>query len=303
MPEIFSSNVKELCKSLQDNCPSETKFNDPGSVETLRACAEFAKNRPENIPHDRKFIQTLINFSLYGTPPKASKYAVGILMAAASERKEMHIKDLLEKTTSDWTYGENHFLSKLATISQLSLMDSKLADDVSDAILDITTQQILLQVRTPASSTDPSWQSEAELDEECQAKLWAIKILVNRLRGIEDPETAKENSVPVFKLLNALIYKEGEMSKQKDTPSSHRSHLRLVAGTSTNISTFPKAQLTPLFSILPASCKIHTQSMMFVGLLLMHGHSSIYVEDLHQQTSRQFPHSHRFQSARTCRTG
>ena len=229
MPEIFSSNVKELCKSLQENAPSETKANDPGSVETLRACAEFAKNRPGDVPHDRKFIQTLINFALYGTPPKVAKYAVRILMAA-SDRKEMHVKDLLEKTITDWKYGEDYFLTKLATISQLSIMDSKFTEEISDEILDITTQQVLLKVRTPAQDTDASWQSDTELDEECQAKLWAIKVLVNRLRGTEDLDSAKQIAVPVFKLLNALVVKEGEISKQSDTPKAHKSRLRLLAG-------------------------------------------------------------------------
>lgn len=231
MPKIFSSNVEELCKSLQENAPSETKANDPGSVETLRACAEFAKNRPKDIPHDRKFVQTLINFALYGTPPKAAKYAVSTLMAA-SDRKEMHTKDLLEKTTTGWKYGEDHFLTKLATVSQLSIMDAKFADEISDQILEITTQQVLLKVRTPAQDTDPSWQSDSELDEECQAKLWAIKVLVNRLRGTEDPDAAKQTAAPVFKLLNALVLKEGEISKQNDTPKAHKARLRLLAAQS-----------------------------------------------------------------------
>ena len=231
MPKIFSSNVAELCKSLQENAPSETKVNDPGSVETLRACAEFAKNRPQDIPHDRKFIQTLIHFALYGTPPKAAKYAVSILIAA-SDRKEMHAKDLLEKSTTDWKYGEDHFLARLATISQLSVMDAKFADEISDKILEITTQQVLLQVRTRANDTDPSWQPDSELDDECQAKLWSIKVLVNRLRGAEDPEVAKETAAPVFKLLNALILKEGEISKQNNTPKAHKARLRLLAAQS-----------------------------------------------------------------------
>ncbi|KAG0647636.1 Precocious dissociation of sisters 5 [Hyphodiscus hymeniophilus] len=231
MPKIFSSNVKELCKTLQDNAPSDVKANDPGSVETLRACAEFAKSRPEDIPQDRKFVQTLNNYALYGTPPKAAKYAVSILMAA-SDRKEMHAKELLEKTTTDWKYGEDHFLTKLATISQLSVMDSHFADELSDEILDITTQQILLKVRLAAQDTDPSWQTDVDLGEECQAKIWAIKILVNRLRGTEDPEAAKQIAKPVFKLLNALIFNEGEISKQKDTPKAHKSRLRLQAAQS-----------------------------------------------------------------------
>ena len=70
------------------------------------------------------------------------------------------------------------------------------------------------------------------MDEECEAKCWALKILVNRLRSLEDVETAKQVAGPVYKLVNALIAREGELSKKNDTPKHHKSRLRLLAATS-----------------------------------------------------------------------
>ncbi|KAM3083145.1 Sister chromatid cohesion protein pds5 [Clarireedia jacksonii] len=229
-PQVLTANIKELCKTLEDEAPSETQTNDPGTIATLKACAVFAKSKTESksLPKDRKFVSTLINYALYGTPPRAAKYAVTLLMAA-TERKEMHIKDLLDKTTKDWKYGGDHYLTKLAAISQLQLLGAKIAEDYNDDILEITTQNILLKVRTPAKETDPLWQSDDELDEECQAKCWALKILVNKLRTVETPEEAKIVAQPVYKLLHALIVGNGEISKQKDTPQHHKSRLRLLA--------------------------------------------------------------------------
>jgi sister-chromatid-cohesion protein PDS5 len=227
-PLIFEASVKELCKSLQEQVPSATKPNLPGSVDTLKALASFAKSPENKIPKDRKFVSTLLNFAKYGTPPKAAKYAVSILMASA-DRKEMHTKDLLDSATQDWEYGGDHFLTKLATICQLTLLDPKTVEDANDEILDITTHQILLQTRTSKSDDDPAWQAESELDEECQAKCWALKTLVNRLRTTTDLETAKKLAIPVYKLLNALIVKNGELSKQNDTPIHHKARLRLLA--------------------------------------------------------------------------
>ena len=181
-PLIFEASVKELCKSLQEQAPSETKTSTPESVDTLKALASFAKSPENKIPKDRKFISALISFAMFGTPPKAAKYAVSILMAAATDRKEMHTKDLLDASATEWEYGGDHFLTKLATICQLTLLDPKTVEDSNDEILDITTQQVLLQTRKPGSEDDPLWQSDAELDEECQAKCLAIKTLVNRLR-------------------------------------------------------------------------------------------------------------------------
>ncbi|APA14981.1 hypothetical protein SS1G_13681 [Sclerotinia sclerotiorum 1980 UF-70] len=228
-PQVLTANIKELCKTLEDEAPTETKENEPGTVATLKACAVFAKSKTESksLPKDRKFTQTLVNYASFGTPPKAAKYAITLLMAA-TDRKEMHAKDILEKSSKDWKYGEGHFLTKLAAISQLQLLSPKIADDYSNEILEITTKNLLLQVRTPAKDTDPSWQNDDELDEECQAKCWALKILVNRLRTVEEAEI-KTVAQPVYKLLNTLIVNDGELSKKQDTPRHHKSRLRLLA--------------------------------------------------------------------------
>lgn len=226
-PEIFQASVKELCKAIVDSAPSETKANDPGSVDFLKALASFAKDGNNKIPSDRKFVQALKDFALYGTPAKVAKYAISIL--TTTERKELHLKDLLDKSVEDWTYGSKHFLTKLATLSQLTLMDPKSTEDASDEILDITTTKVLLKTQTAKSDDDPEWQADGEVDQECEAKSWALKTLVNRLRTTEDAETAKKLSIPVFKVLNALIVKDGELSKQNDTPKHHKARLRLLA--------------------------------------------------------------------------
>lgn len=228
-PHIFKAQVNELCKLLQGQAPTETRANDLGSVETLKACAAYARKYPGEVPHDRKFVQALVSFAQYGEPPKAAKYAVSILMAAA-ERKEMHAKDLLQKSTKDWSYGCDHFLTKLATIGQLRLLEPNAFEEaINNDILDIATKQILLQVRTEARDSDQSWQDESVLDDECQAKCLAIKILANQLRVTKEPDIARKFAVPVFKLLNTLVAQEGEISNSATTPAHHKSRLRLGA--------------------------------------------------------------------------
>ncbi|KAG9245402.1 armadillo-type protein [Calycina marina] len=228
MPDIFKNNIKELCAILHDDVPSDTKENTPNSVETLRTLAQFAKARPADLPKDRKFIQTLVLFGIYGVPARSAKYAVNILVVA-TDRKEMYVKDLLEKSTTDWTYGEDHCLTKLATISELSLLEPEYTDEANDQILEITTQELLLKVRTPNKATDPAWQPISDIDEECEAKCWALQILVNRVRGISEQEKARELGGPVMKVLNTLIFKNGELSKNNDTPRHHKARLTLKA--------------------------------------------------------------------------
>ncbi|KAI9801108.1 MAG: hypothetical protein M1833_002976 [Piccolia ochrophora] len=228
-PEVFKGHVKELCGLLEAQAPSDKQPNEAGAVDTLKACAGYAQRFPSEMPQDRKFLQSLVNFALFGTPPAAGKHAVTIIMAAA-EKKEMYAKDLVQKCTKGFKYGSKNFLVQLATLSQLMLKAPAEVSDDNDDVVDIAIKEILLKVRAPVDTDEDSWASDDELDDECKAKLWALRILVNRLRSHSDTSTLREVAQPVFQLLNTLISKMGELSKKKDTPPNHRSRLRLLAG-------------------------------------------------------------------------
>lgn len=227
-PQVFKAHVQELCSILQEQAPTASKQNEAGTLDTLKACAAFAKKFPKDMPQERTFFQSLVNYALYGSPPATAKYAVTIIMACV-EKKEMYAKDLLQKSIKSFTYGSNHFLSRLATLSQLVRLASTEAEEESDAIVDIAIKEVLLKVRHPAQPDQPVWVSDEEIDDECKAKLWAMKILVNRLRSYPDPSTYLQRAKPVFQLLDTLISKEGELSRTGDTPSFHKSRFRLVA--------------------------------------------------------------------------
>jgi len=225
-PEVFKAHIRELCKVIQEQAPTATKPNELGAVDTLKACAGFARKFPNDLPKDRKFLQCLTDFALHGTPPQAAKYAVSILLAV-SERKEMHAKDLVQRCIKGFKYGSDTFLSRLAALSQLMLLAPREVEEESDAVVDIAINQILLKVRSPSENSDYEW--EDKVDDEFAAKTWALKIIVNRLRSHDDPSTLKGVAEPVYRLLKALIVEDGELSKAKDTPYSHKPRLRLLA--------------------------------------------------------------------------
>ncbi|KAI9767714.1 MAG: hypothetical protein M1835_007003 [Candelina submexicana] len=225
-PEVFKVHVQELCKVLEEQAPSKDESNEPGAVDTLKACAGFAQKFPKDIPRERRFLEALTNFAMYGTPPAAAKHAITIIMATA-EKKEMYAKDLLQKTIKNFEFGSSHFLARLAALSQLMLLAPKQVHEEGEAVTDIAINQVLVQVRKPAGSEpQPEW--EDDVDDECKAKIWALKILVNQLRSNE-PDGIPVIQASVYKLLDRLIQEEGELSIRKDTPASHKSHLRLTA--------------------------------------------------------------------------
>ena len=226
-PEVLKAHVQEICKDLQEEAPSATKSNDPETVDDLRACSSFASKFPKDLPQDRNFIQSLTGFALHGKPAVAAKYAVTILMTTS--KKEMIAKDLVTKCTKDFGYGRPGFMSRLATLSQLMLLAPHEVDDESDAIIDIAIKEILLEVRSPTAEASNAYTWSHTCDEECEAKCWALKILVNRLRSHDSPETLADFAKPVYNLLETLVTKHGELVTAKNTPPKHKSRLRLQA--------------------------------------------------------------------------
>ncbi|KAI1467007.1 armadillo-type protein [Daldinia caldariorum] len=229
-PDLFKTHVGQLCKDVVDGAPTIDRPNEPAMVETLKACSSYSKKYPNELPDDRKFIQALMSYALHGEPAKAAKYAVNVMMARKDEKSMVSATDLLQRIMKGWGYDSPHFPTKLAAVSQLELLAPNVTADANDQIIDTALEDILLKVRTDAKESDPEWVPDSELDEECQVKCWALKLVVNRLRGVRDPDEAKELAIPVFKLLRSLLKQAGELCKTKDTPKHHKSRLRLLAG-------------------------------------------------------------------------
>uniref|UniRef100_A0A093V0C5 Sister chromatid cohesion protein pds5 n=1 Tax=Talaromyces marneffei PM1 TaxID=1077442 RepID=A0A093V0C5_TALMA len=227
-PEVLEAQVQEMCRDLEEQAPSAKSPDDLGSEEILKACSGFAKKLPEKLPKERKFLQALNAYALYSSSPRAAKHAVSIIMAIA-DKKEMYAKDLVQKCVKDCEYGSTYFLTRLATLAQLNLLAPKEVDTESTKIVSIAVDKILLVNRSKQPDSGYTWSEE--LDEETKAKQWALRIIVNRLRGKDgaDEEEFQKLAEPVYTILNKLVDGEGEISKKKDTPDTQKPRLRLDA--------------------------------------------------------------------------
>ncbi|WPH03028.1 Hypothetical protein R9X50_00590200 [Acrodontium crateriforme] len=231
-PQVFKVHVHDLCETLKKQAPTENSANDAGAVSTLKACAGFARKFPNEMPKDRNFCEAMASFAMFGSPPDASKHAVTVLLASAN-KKEMYIKQLLKYCIEEFEMDSDHALSKLATLSQLKLVAASETEDYDEKIMAIGADKILA-VSTPADDTDPEWTNEIE--DNLNAKLWALKILVNSLRGMDtsgDVQDAIDRAAPsadkVYRLLNTLIEHDGELSQSQGTAAHYKSRLRLTA--------------------------------------------------------------------------
>ncbi|QIX00344.1 hypothetical protein AMS68_005861 [Peltaster fructicola] len=236
--EVFKVHAAELCKSLQESQPSESTSSSNSAVFTLKTCVGFARRFPAGMPKDRAFYQAMMAYALYGSPPKTAKHAISIIITAA-DKKELLVDNILKTCLKNFKYGEPHFLSRLAAVAQLQLLANDQAWVERDAITSIAVKDILGAARTSIQEHDPEWSVVDDYDDDLTAKLLAIKILVNGLRGKVlssdaegDLDDVRAAATPVYRLLNTLIEREGELTSKSVTPKHHRAQLRLAAGIS-----------------------------------------------------------------------
>lgn len=231
-PDLFKAHSEELRKSIVDQAPSPSKANDSSVVDILKAYSSYSKKYPDEVGLDRGFVQTLMAYALHGTPHKAAKYAVNIILSKGDDKEKVTATNLLQKVMKDLAYDSPYFLDRLATIAQLARLAPNVTADFDDTISDLTIKEILREVRTEASKEDPTWVAEPDMDKELQAKRLALKVLVSRALATSEEEDSENRVKPLFKLLKTFVVSEGEFCKTKDTPLHHKKHLRLLAGQS-----------------------------------------------------------------------
>ncbi|OSS48252.1 hypothetical protein B5807_07710 [Epicoccum nigrum] len=229
-PKVFSTHVKELCKTLESEAPTSKTANPPGAVEDLKACATFAKKVPEQIPINtkdgRKLVQSFLNFAQFGTPAEAAKHAITIIMHS-DNKKELHAREILDKSIKGFKYNGNHWLTKLAALSQLVLFAQTECEDNMDSIIEIAIEKVLHQPHLASEEADVEWMETP--DDDISGRTWALKILVNRLRSLPEDGDVEEAATSTYALLNRLVREYGEVSESEDTPLGHKSRQRLLA--------------------------------------------------------------------------
>ena len=228
---VFKTHAEELCWSIEEEAPTSIKTNEPNALDTLKACSTFAKRFPDEILKERKFFQAMIQFALHGSPPKTAKHAISILMLAA-DKKQMYAKDVHHKCVDRFEYGCKGFLTRLCALGQLMLFEAAEleSEDFMDPVMDIAMRQVLHSNQRLPNDEDAPW--EESPDDECQAKLFALKILVNRMRNFEQRPEDDDSVKGLCKLLRNILESKGNIRNDHPLPEPHKAWFRLEAGLS-----------------------------------------------------------------------
>lgn len=231
-PDLFKAHSENLRKEIVDQVPSASRPNDPAVVDILKAYSSYSKKYPTDVAYDRKFIQVLMDYALYGAPARVSKYAVNVLLAKSDDKSKVTATNLLQKAMKELDYGSTHFLTRLSAVSQLERLAPTVTTDFNERIRELTINTILRQVRTEEEDPKRTWVEDEDMNEELQAKCLSLKILVNQALANQQEPDAVDRVKVILKLLKTFVVEEGEFCKNEatPTPSAHRKRLRLLAG-------------------------------------------------------------------------
>ncbi|KAJ3030475.1 UNVERIFIED_CONTAM: hypothetical protein HDU68_008891 [Siphonaria sp. JEL0065] len=262
-PGVYGSHLKEFLDLL-------TSKDDSLVSESLEGLSQFIKVHPKSVQLNSTELQVIANFSLHGTIRQA-KQAGTILafLTDSSPRKKIirQIGTILKNTTSllpkavaeyeafqtakqeDDAQGDLSFGSLemplvklptwLSTLSQLALYARAEYEEIQSFMGEMIIKGLLSKThvqRDPHEGED--WVGWENLHIEGVLKVLGIKILVNRVRSLEEDSTALMHyGKSLYKLLNIVVEKEGEIAVGKGgssapTCNAFKSHLRQVAAIS-----------------------------------------------------------------------
>ncbi|KAF4553454.1 HEAT-like repeat-containing protein 2 [Elsinoe fawcettii] len=233
-PDVFKAHVKTMCSNLIEHAPKTTTELEDGIVQTLKACAGFAQKYPGDMPRQMKLLESMVQYALHGNPPEAAKHAVSVLVSC-QDKKDMYTKQVVRECIKDFSLDVENYMSRLAALSQVMLLSApELGEDETDAMTTIAIRDVLMARSRHTPDEDTEWIDD--LDEDTAARIWALRILVNRQRGyaVADPkfnpeQTIKDTGKPVFALLQKILSHDGQLSDQTP-PLYQKSRLRVTAG-------------------------------------------------------------------------
>ncbi len=209
-PFVFKSHVDELVDSLSH----DNSENLPERADALKTLCSFVRSFPDELPQNRSLLHNLFMLATQGSQQEAKQASTILLL---TQEGSNDVKDLLIEC-KDFGTSDPHLTAKLSTLGCFFLNARDECEDAADSITNMLIKDILLISRAKRVPDENEWEPDENLDRECQAKVLAIRALVNRLRVNPERSIDDDLAEPVLKLLNSLVANAGELSKDESTP-------------------------------------------------------------------------------------
>lgn len=193
----------------------------------------------------QEIIEDLLNYDKLSPrlELKICKYACSILCYSKSKNAEEMLGDLVSKSINELQRKRRSFSNDavyLTILSQhLSLQPSAKIDEI-DTVIDVIIKKILGRNESSLKGDEDAWIEDGEINDELISKIAALKLLSKfsiyihagdrmRTQQAESIENCQVKIKPVMKVLMAMIFQEGELTKDMSTCSVYKTRLRLQA--------------------------------------------------------------------------
>ncbi|KAK6454436.1 precocious dissociation of sister chromatids [Scheffersomyces xylosifermentans] len=244
VPDVFKFHISALTDLITED---ESNSNAP-RAHNLRTIYQFIKKFPVVYPKDLAFSEALKKIAINGTPREA-RYATKIL--GLSNKRELYASEIVNAVYPLDLESKN-FATHLSVIAELFIVDPLSIQEKASDLTSMLIKEIFLKnrgINEDEVKSEGEWIDDETLDAKFKEhstlyeKLLALRLLVNRLKGLEkgddllstsEKQDIMSNAQPVLKLLMSFIGNGGEIINKNSptwpTPEVYKSKLRLTAG-------------------------------------------------------------------------
>ncbi|KAI9596122.1 armadillo-type protein [Syncephalis fuscata] len=252
-----SSSIPFLLKDcIQDIIQFTTSIHDHTTLDGLDILAACSSVYPEMIPLEQSTMEYLLNKCRFGTVKEAKKSAI-LLAHSFNEFATAARQTFIEASRVVLTIkheihtldpeNSEALLPRLSALRTLALYLPEQFASSSQVLVRFIVKEIIMKDNVQHKITTGETEDWIEFDDlsiTTQCKILGMKVLVNRLCGLVEDETAEDLVQPVLRLLFSVLSKEDrqegeeeEEEKEEEATTKvvmaaaiHRSWIRLTAG-------------------------------------------------------------------------
>lgn len=239
-PTLFKDQINHLIQEIKAfGHADHTKITS--IKENLKVLYKIGKQLKNDIDFEDTSLLTELKKLMKSGDPYISKYATKI--TALSSSTGTHIEQVRDEFLPLDSLYNDQLASKIVFLSEVFRFKPYILKDDSTDIVNHLIKNILLVNLEEANSNEDRWITNSQLYEphfsSICSKIWAIKLLTNKLRSIagniEENEIARAFTTKTLKLFFYLIANGGELVSDDEsnaipTPKSYQSKLRCHGG-------------------------------------------------------------------------
>ncbi|XP_078602291.1 sister chromatid cohesion protein PDS5 homolog A-B-like [Branchiostoma floridae x Branchiostoma japonicum] len=223
-PESFQS------EDIFGQLLSYLKKENPIVVDTaLQIFSNTGAVIEENFTMIKSALLPVLQAKAKSGTPRQAKHAIRCVNTIFPGVRDSIFNQIFEHLRKKLSFNSPNFLTALTSIGHLSLLAPALfSQQMKNFVAKFIVKDLLMQDRNEKKATTSSWCEDDQVSFETQAKIIALKLIVNWLLGMKNNDG--NSCTSTFRLLHAMIKNKGDLMQKGKVSQPEQAHLRLAAG-------------------------------------------------------------------------